>query len=465
VGNKELGVTLTDNGSTAKLSSVVVSGTQVGTSGVANGIGVQQGTSLTMVSSVVAGSAGVGLAVSGAQASVTTSVIRDTASASNGTSGDGISAITGSTVNVDSSWLFRNREVAVSISGVGTTATISKSTVYDSQPNGMGQFGVGISLESGAKLAMTGSVVAKSLYYGIELSDANTSAQIDDCLFRDTALDQKDGVGRNIDVQDGAKAVLQGTTVANASGESVVVDSTMAHADVNATQMLILGGHIGAFVRLGGTLEMAQSALVGNIGQGLYLTADVGASGVHSTATMTDSVIRDTQTGQSSSGGDTSGEGVLSGGIVSLTNVTVNDVYGSGVLIANNPQPVTMGSTGTITGGVVRGVKPEPMGVTLGHGIIGLDGSLVTVTGCTVTGSPGAGVAFESATALVSGAFITNNAVGIDVEGTSMVSQVDVAPAMLTTGQVVVTSSTVFTGNQSTISSMNLPLPPVPLMP
>jgi hypothetical protein len=30
---------------------------------------------------------------------------------------------------------------------------------------------------------------------------------------------------------------------------------------------------------------------------------------------------------------------------------------------------------------------------------------------------------------------------------------------------VVVTSSTVFTGNQSTISSMNLPLPPVPLMP
>jgi hypothetical protein len=463
VGNRELGVTLTGSGSTATLSQVVVKDTQVGTMGVANGLDVEDKTVLTVTSSAVIASAGVGLAMTSGTANVATSVIRDTASASDGTAGNGVSAVSGATLSIDSSWLLRNREVSIVIAGAGSTAQISNTTVTDTQPNAMGQFGAGIGAEGGATLTLTSSAVVKSLYYGVFLSDAMTTGEIDHTLVRDTALDHVDGVGRNIDVQDGARGVLKSTTVAGSIGEALFVDSTMAPADLDATQTVALGGHVGAFVRLGGSLELAQCALVGGTDVGLYLTADEGAAKVHSKATVTDSVIRDTQPIK----GD-NGLGALSGGTLTMTNVTINNAYGGGLWVGNNGGAdgglTTQGSTATLTTCVVRNTQTEPNDAGQGHGVVGLEATLVTLLGCTMTGNSGAGLAFESATALVSGGAISNNEVGLDIQGSSTLMQLRAAPTNLSPGEVVVTADTAFTGNMQNLSSKVLPLPAVTLM-
>jgi hypothetical protein len=463
VGNKELGVTLTGNGSTATLTQVVVKDTQVGMIGVANGLDVEDKTDLTLTSSTVIATAGVGLAMTSGTAKVATSVIRDTASATSGTSGNGVSAISGATLSIDSSWLLRNREVSILVGGAGSTAQISNTTITDTQPNAMGQFGAGVGAESGATLTLTSSAIVKSLYYGVFLSDAMTTGEIDHTLIRDTALDHVDGIGRNIDVQDGARAVLKSTTVAGAVGEALMVSAQLAPADLDATQTVALGGHVGAFVRLGASLELVQSALLGNVEVGLYLTADDGAAKVHSKATLTDSVIRDTQPIR----GD-QGLGAVSGGTLTMTNVTVNRAYGGGLWVGNNGGAdgglTTQGSTATLTTCVVRDTQTEPNDAGQGHGVVGLQATVVTLLGCTLTGNSGAGIAFESATALVSGGAISNNEVGLDIQGTSTLMQLNAPPSNLNPGEVVVTADTAFTGNAQNLSSKVLPLPAVTLM-
>jgi hypothetical protein len=432
--------------------------------GNSNAIGVQSGTQLTLSGSAVVENAGVGLAVSGpsAGAKLTSTIIRDTTSSASGTDGNGISTIDDATLEVETSWFLRDADVAILIGG--GTATVDGSTVYDTQPDAMNQFGAGIGAEDGAVVTITSSAVAKSLYYGVFAADAKTTVSMSHTLVRDTSFDHIDGVGRNVDVQDGAKVTLNAVTVVNSEGEALLSDATMAAADLNATETLAIGGHIGAFVRLGGTMELTGSALVKNIEAALYLTADEGAAKAHSKATATDSVFLDTQTIKGANGNT-----VVSGGIVSLERVTIDSAYGIGVLVGNNTGPdggyTSSGSTATLDGCVVRDTQPEPNGSGPGHGVVALAGTTVNVTGSTITGNTGAGLAFQSATGLVSGGTVSNNVVGIDVQGSSTLMQLATAPATLSAGEVVVLSDTDFTGNQQTLSSMVLPLPNTVLMP
>jgi hypothetical protein len=62
----------------------------------------------------------------------------------------------------------------------------------------------------------------------------------------------------------------------------------------------------------------------------------------------------------------------------------------------------------------------------------------------------------------VSGSVVANNQVGIDVQGSSNLMQLDAVPSALDAGEVVVTTDTTFTGNQTTLSSTAIPLPGLP---
>jgi hypothetical protein len=461
VGNIELGLTLTDTGSTANVTGVVVRGTTADSSGMGNAIGVQAGT-LTMHTSAVVANQGVALSVSGAgtSATVTGSILRDTASAPDGTGGNGLVAGDGANVAVHSSWFVRDAEVGVSVSGKGTTVTLDGCDVIDTQPNGQGQFGAGLGVQEQGSLKVTGSAIVKAVYYGAFVSDTGTVGEYDQSLFSDITEDAVDHLGRGVDVQGGGKGVLQGTTVANTATESLLVDSTDGAADLDATQVLVLGGNPAAYVRLGGSMELTRSALVGALDVGLYLTADGSSTGVHSQATVTDSVIRDVQL----VGGD-NGMGVVSGGIVSLTGVTIRNVYGASVLAGNNSGPdgglTTSGSKVTMQSCVVRDTKLQPGQDGYGVGVVGLDGTLFQVEGCTIENNV-IGIGIQSATGSVSGSVVANNQVGMDVQGTSNLMQVDAVPSALDAGEVVVTTDTTFTGNQTTLSSTALPLPGLP---
>ena len=461
VGNVELGLTLTDTGSTAKVTGVVVRGTTANSSGMGNAVGVQAGT-LTMDASAVVANQGVALSVSGAgtSATVTGSILRDTASAPGGTGGNGLVAGDGANVAVQSSWFVRDAEVGVSVSGKGTTVTLDGCDVVDTKPNGQGQFGAGLGVQQQGSLKVTGSAVVKAVYYGAFVSDTGTVGTFDQSLVRDITEDAADHLGRGIDVQGGGKGVLQGTTIANTATESLLVDSMGGAADLDATQVLVLGGHPAAYVRLGGSMELARSALIGGLDVGLYLTADGSSTGVHSQATVTDSVIRDVQLL-----GGTNGMGVVSGGIVSLSGVTIRNVFGASVLAGNNAGPdgglTTKGSKVTMQSCVVRDTKLQPGKDGYGVGVVGLDGTLFQVEGCTIENNV-IGIGIQSATGSVSGSVVANNQVGIDVQGSSNLMQVGAVPSALAAGEVVVTTDTTFTGNQTTLSSTAIPLPGLP---
>jgi hypothetical protein len=462
VGNVELGLTLTDPGSTAKITGVVVRGTTAGSSGVSNAIGVQPGTQLTVATSAVVANEGVALAVSGAQtsATVTGSILRDTASAPDGTGGNGLVAGDGATVAVHSSWFVRDAEVGVSVSGKGTMVTLDGCDVVDTRPNGQGQFGAGLGVQQQGSLKVTQSAIVKAVYYGAFVSDTGTVGELDQSLVSDITEDSVDHLGRGFDVQGGGKGVLQSSTVANTATESLLVDSTDGAADLDATQVLVLGGHPSAYVRLGGSMALTRSALVGGLDVGLYLTADGSSTGVHSQATVTDSVIRDVQL---LSG--TNGMGVVSGGVVSLSGVTIRNVFGASVLAGNNGGPdgglTTSGSKVTMKNCVVRDTKLQPGQDGYGVGIVGLDGTLFDVEGCTIENNV-VGIGIQSGTASISSSTVANNQVGIDVQGSSSLMQVDAVPSSLTASEVVVTTDTTFVGNQTTLSSTAIPLPGLP---
>jgi hypothetical protein len=462
VGNVQFGLTLSDSGSTAKITGVTIRGTTAGSNGISSAIGVQPGTKLTMDTSAVVANQGVALSVSGAQtgATVTSSILRDTASAPSGTGGNGLVAGEGANVAVHSSWFVRDAEVGVSVSGKGTTVTLDGCDVVHTLPNGQGQFGAGVGVQQQGSLKLTRSAIVKAVYYGAFVSDTGTVGEFDQTLLRDIAKDPVDGLGRGVDVQGGAKGVLQSTTVANTATESLLVDSTGGSADLQATQVLVLGGHPSAYIRLGGSIELARSALIGGQEVGLYLTADGSSTGVHSQATVTDSVIRDVQL---LSG--TNGMGVVSGGIVSLSGVTIRNAFGASVLAGNNAGAdgglTTSGSKVTMQNSVIRDTKLQPGANGYGVGIAGLDGTLFDVQGCTIENNV-IGIGFQSATASVSASTVSNNQVGIDVQGSSNLMQVDSLPSSLDPGEVVVTSDTTFTGNQTTLSSTAIPLPGLP---
>jgi Right handed beta helix region len=462
VGNVELGLTLTDSGSTTKLTGVTVRGTTADPSGMSNGIGVQVGTQLTMDTSAVVDNQGSALTVTGAQtsATVTSSILRDTTSSPAGTGGNGLVAGTGANVAVHSSWFVRDAEVSVSVSGKGTTVTLDGCDVLQTKPNAQGQFGAGVGVQQQASLKVTQSAIVDAVYYGVFVSDTGTVGELDQSLVSNIAEDSVDHLGRGVDVQAGGKGILQASTVTNTATESLIVDSTGGAADLNATQTLVLQGHPSAYVRLGGSLELTRSALIGALDVALYLTADGSSTGVHSQATVTDSVIRDVQL---ISG--TNGMGVVSGGIVSLTRVTIRNVFGASVLAGNNTGAdgglTTTGSKVTMQNSVVRDTNLQPGANGFGVGIAGLDGTVFDVQGCTIENNV-IGIGIQSGTASVSGSTVANNQVGIDVQGSSSLMQVDSVPSQVGTGEVLVTSDTTFVGNQTTLSSMALPLPGLP---
>jgi hypothetical protein len=466
VSNEQFGLTLSDAGSTAKLSGVTIRGTSAGTNGLSNAIGVQPGTQLTMDTSAVVENQGVALAATGPSggATVTSSVLRDTSSAPDGTGGNGVVAGGGAKVTVQSSWFFRDAEVGVSVYGKGTAVKLDHCDVVDTRPNGQGQFGAGVGVQLQGSLEVTQSAIVKAVYYGAFMSDVGTMGTIDQSLVREIAKDATDGLGRGIDVQGGAKGVVTASTVVDTATDSLLVDSTDGAADLNVTQGLVLRGHVPAYVRLGGTLELTRSALIGGLEVGLYVTADGSTSGAHSQATVSDSVIRDVQL--LSDG--TNGMGIVSGGIVSLTNVTIRNANGAGVLVGNNTGPdgglTTSGARATMNGCVVRDTHVQPITNGYGVGVVGLDGTELVLQNCTIQNNV-IGIGFQSATAAVSATLVTNNQVGIDVQGSSTLIQADSVPSPLTTGDVVVTNDTSFIGNQTTVSSTTLPLPGVPSSP
>lgn len=310
--------------------------------------------------------------------------------------GHGVDVQNGAHATLANVVLSRATETGVYVEGKGTVATIDHALVNDTAPNGAGAYGFGVTVGSGGALTMSASAVLRNVTMGVIVTDAGSTAKLSQLVVASTLPQKSDGkFGRGLQVQQGAQVTLD---------EGALFDDTEVAA---------------AVVHPGSSLDLAHALLTrtrvnaaSNAGRGLIVQAGARA------AVASSAVLSSTQLGVSA--GDE-------------------------------------GSDLTVDHCVVSGTKKDAGGL-LGHGILGLAGTLIHVSSTRVESSEAAALAFDGPAASIAGSQIERNAVGLFVaDGTSLeetAAAADAAP-----GSVLVSKDTTFVGNQVRVSGGALPLP------
>jgi hypothetical protein len=207
--------------------------------GGSRGIGVQDNpatgarSNLVVKSSLLERNHEVGVFVGGSDATVEATVVRDTLPNAQGFSGHGIGVqlnpATGarSSVVVKSSLLERNHEAGVHVSG--SDATVEATVVREAFPDAQGLYGravqVQLSPETGAAASalLRASLFERSLEAGIMVVGPAT-AEVDACVVRDTRANQRGFLGDGLVVWslDGAASAAVTATVIERSDRAAV---------------------------------------------------------------------------------------------------------------------------------------------------------------------------------------------------------------------------------------------------
>jgi len=207
----ELGVYV--EASQATVDASVIRGTQPNAEGLmGRGISAQgepitgAPSTLLLRNSLVEESHEVGVNVSGSNATVEATAVRDTLPDARGFGGRGLNAQAHPAIAAPSTFVLRNslveRSYEVGVSVYGSNATVEASVIRDTQPNGLGLFGRGVTAQadlitaSPSTLLLRTSLVEQTHDAGVAVVGAD--ATIDSCLVRDTASDMQGYFGDGV---------------------------------------------------------------------------------------------------------------------------------------------------------------------------------------------------------------------------------------------------------------------------
>jgi hypothetical protein len=199
-------------------------------------------------------------------------------------------------------------------------------------------------------------------------------------------------------------------------------------------------------VNHGASLVLNGAALVGNHDVGLFVNDFRTDAGVLPSATVTNLVVRGTQLTKQ---GD-HGAGILCGGTLSLTNAAVVGNESFGILLANPGSSLVAQSVSVV------GVEPDGHG-DYGHAFVGLNGGTAQLTDVELS-SAVVGLAAQSYGVSVNASRISDNRVGVHVQGDSTLSTATVAAAPRGS-EVVISDDTVVVDNAARTGTGTVPLP------
>ena len=161
--------------------------------------------------------------------------------------------------------------------------------------------------------------------------------------------------------------------------------------------------------------------------------------------------VRDVLEGEVISSG--AGLAVGEAGEVDLDASVIDRATAAGVLITRGGNSVVR-----LARSSVRHTRQTPEGY--GHGVTVRLEARVVLTGTSVVDNPGIGIAADGGRALIEGATVARNAVGIHAQSGSFLVELDDPDAeSLAEGEVRVAKSTVFTGNATRIGTGFVPVP------
>ncbi|WP_437670771.1 hypothetical protein [Sorangium sp. So ce131] len=382
---RELGVLV--SGSEATVEATVVRGTRPSSAGAGGtGIVIHNGSTrnrgeTTLRNALLEHNRGHGVAVYGSEVTVEATVVRDTQPDADGRYGRGIQVASDDTTHergaltLRTSLLEHNHEAGVLISG--SDATIEATVVRDTEPRSDGTLGIGVEVgqdsaaHERAKATLRASLLEHNHEAGVRV--AGSDATIEATVVRDTQPDARGAGGKGITLADDPETHDHATMTLRASlleqnhevgvlvmGSDATVEATVVRGPQAASDGT--GGRGIDIVNDPGTKERATVTLRASL---LEQNHGVGVLVMGSDATAEATVVRDTQPG----GDEGHGAGILLVGLkddpkratLTLRASLLEQNHGEGVLVQS--------ADATIESTIVRDTKPGDDGLW-GAGIV-----------------------------------------------------------------------------------------------
>ncbi|MGF1468631.1 MAG: hypothetical protein ACFCGT_21105 [Sandaracinaceae bacterium] len=299
VGNRAVGLDVGGDGTSARVSDLLVRGTRV-TDDDRVEIGalrVEDGAELELRRVLLDENDELGMVVLGTDVEATDLVIQNTRSVRlEGASGLGAIVADAGRLTVARAAAQWNRSAAL-VATDASTLVGSDLVIRDTGPNRAGTLGIGVVADDGAQVDLSRSVLRGHPFAGLLAEGEGSRATLSDVAIRDNGAAGTSGlVGHGLRVLARASATADRLVVAGCRGYGIEVAGASSSASLRDVEVSSTasaadgegGGGVSAFS--GATLTLIRAQLVNNRETGLLVSGTGGADGT-ATATVTDLTV------------------------------------------------------------------------------------------------------------------------------------------------------------------------------
>lgn len=209
---------------TAKVSRLVIEDLLPGKGDASefSGLYVDKGGSLEVSEMTVHKAHGLGaLALgSGTKLTLRRGVISETKAPDDNT-GYGVGVAKGAELTLEDAVVSKARDIGVHVDGAGTTATLRRVTVVDTQPNGPAERARSLNVQNGASMSLVGVLTRGGTQVGLDVFGEGASAVVEGSVIAGVQTTSR-GYGHGIAVSEGGSLVMSRSIVRDHAGIGLV---------------------------------------------------------------------------------------------------------------------------------------------------------------------------------------------------------------------------------------------------
>lgn len=311
-------------------------------------------------------------------------------------------------VTVRSTIITENERIAL-WAGDDATVDLDQVELRDTLASSDG-VGRGLDVEDGATLTASGCLIEDNVQIGVYTSGSGTSVTLVDTTVRGTTSDRTGRGGYGVDVQRGASLTMSGGAIEANAGFGALVAEAPAAAEFTGTR---IDGTVplpdgsagyGVIVYEGGRVRLAGATISDNTLVGVYAEGDGTSVELEGT--------RVTATHESDTSTHGAGVAAVDGADVVATSCTLDGNFGVGLVATGS------GATARLVDTTITGTLPHADG-EYGRGLQAESGASITAEGCVIDGNAqsavfasGAGTVVDLTDTSMSGTLADLNGVG-----------------------------------------------------
>lgn len=272
----------------------------------------------------------------GGHASGSSVVVRETRSHGSGQLGVGLVMDNGAQVEVSRAVFEGNRDSGIWISGAGSTLSLADTALSDTESDGSGSYGRGLTIWGGAQVVASRVAIERNRDMGVEITGEGSLLHLTDGVVSDTQNPSSPGngdTGYGVQVSSGAHAEVQKVSFNRNLSAGVLVglrEDTVGDPETAVTLMdvVVLDTQgAGLHVENGTRMDVTRASLERNH------TVGVSAVGAETVLLLTDIAVRDTRI--SSTGEFGNGLEVTTGASVEAERALFERNHYSGITVSS----------------------------------------------------------------------------------------------------------------------------------